>query len=133
MSGRHAPVNDSDTLDQAVAPTAAFRPAISATRWKSVVTKNWPTTRFSRSSSPDNKHAYTQPCGCTGLGKTKRRVARAHVRFAKKLKDEGWDAAARHAGNLDPFAHGSQAEIKFHRSLEALRQMGYRRRRFRPR
>ena len=69
------------------------------------------------------QHGYIEPCGCTGLDKQKGGVAR-RMTFANQLRDDGWDLLPIDAGNLIR-RFGRQAEIKFHRSLEALRAMGY--------
>ncbi|TWT94256.1 multiheme c-type cytochrome [Neorhodopirellula pilleata] len=69
------------------------------------------------------QNGYIEPCGCTGLDKQKGGVAR-RMTFANQLRDAGWELLPIDAGNLIR-RFGRQAEIKFHRSLEALRAMGY--------
>lgn len=69
------------------------------------------------------QHGYIEPCGCTGLENQKGGVAR-RMTFASELREEGWKLLPIDAGNLIR-RYGRQAEIKFHRSLEALRTMGY--------
>ncbi|MFG0254379.1 MAG: multiheme c-type cytochrome, partial [Rhodopirellula sp. JB053] len=69
------------------------------------------------------QHGYIEPCGCTGLENQKGGVAR-RMTFATQLRQQGWELMPIDAGNLIR-RFGRQAEIKFHRSLEALRKMGY--------
>lgn len=69
------------------------------------------------------QHGYIEPCGCTGLENQKGGVAR-RMTFATQLRQAGWELLPIDAGNLIR-RFGRQAEIKFHRSVEALRDMGY--------
>ncbi len=69
------------------------------------------------------QHGYIEPCGCTGLENQKGGVAR-RMTFANQLRQAGWELLPIDAGNLIR-RYGRQAEIKFHRSIEALREMGY--------
>ncbi len=69
------------------------------------------------------QHGYIEPCGCTGLENQKGGVAR-RMTFASDLRELGWELLPVDAGNLVR-RFGRQAEIKYHRSLEALRAMGY--------
>ncbi len=69
------------------------------------------------------QHGYIEPCGCTGLENQKGGVAR-RMTFASQLREAGWNLVPIDAGNLIR-RFGRQAEIKFHRSIEALRDMGY--------
>ncbi|MFG0267620.1 MAG: multiheme c-type cytochrome [Rhodopirellula sp. JB055] len=69
------------------------------------------------------QHGYIEPCGCTGLENQKGGVAR-RMTFLKQLREKGWELAPIDAGNLVR-RYGRQSEIKFHRSLEALRKMDY--------
>ncbi|MEM1227639.1 MAG: multiheme c-type cytochrome [Planctomycetota bacterium] len=69
------------------------------------------------------QHGYIEPCGCTGLENQKGGVAR-RMTFMKQLREMGWTLAPIDAGNLVR-RYGEQAAVKFHRSLEALRMMGY--------
>tara|TARA_R110002073_G_scaffold303004_2_gene470800 strand:+ start:5754 stop:8138 length:2385 start_codon:yes stop_codon:yes gene_type:complete len=69
------------------------------------------------------QHGYIEPCGCTGLENQKGGVAR-RMTFLKQLREKGWEMAPIDAGNLVR-RYGRQSEIKFHRSLEALRKMDY--------
>ena len=114
--------NDSDTLDQAVVATAGSAANIGNALEGPVDYKNWPTPDLTIFVT-GQQHGYIEPCGCTGLENQKGGVAR-RMSFAEELKDEGWELLPVDAGNLIR-RYGSQAEIKFHRSLEALRKMGY--------
>lgn len=69
------------------------------------------------------QHGYIEPCGCTGLENQKGGAAR-RMTMAKQLRDRGWPLVPVDAGNLVR-RFGKQADIKYHRSLEALRTMGY--------
>ena len=68
---------------------------------------------------------YIEPCGCTGLANQKGGLAR---RFAliKELRDQrGWEVVPLDVGN-QIMRYGKQSEIKFQKTADALRQMGYR-------
>lgn len=82
----------------------------------------WPTPQLTLFVT-GQQHGYIEPCGCTGLENQKGGVAR-RMTFATNLRDKGWPLAPIDAGNLIR-RFGKQAEIKFHRSLESLREMGY--------
>ncbi|WP_443217382.1 multiheme c-type cytochrome [Rhodopirellula sp. P2] len=82
----------------------------------------WPTPSLTLFVT-GQQHGYIEPCGCTGLENQKGGVAR-RMTFLKQLREKGWELAPIDAGNLVR-RYGRQSEIKFHRSLEALRKMGY--------
>lgn len=84
--------------------------------------KNWPIPDVTLFIT-GQQHGYIEPCGCTGLENQKGGVAR-RMTFATELRESGWSLLPIDAGNLVR-RFGRQAEIKFHRSLEALREMGY--------
>ncbi|TWT70129.1 multiheme c-type cytochrome [Crateriforma conspicua] len=69
------------------------------------------------------QHGYIEPCGCTGLDRQKGGVARRYT-FFDQLKSAGWTLAPIDTGNLIR-RFSSQGEIKYHRSVEALRAMNY--------
>jgi hypothetical protein len=69
------------------------------------------------------QHGYFEPCGCTGLERQKGGLARRHT-FLKQLRSRGWDVLPLDAGN-QVRRFGRQAEIKYHRTVEALRIMDY--------
>lgn len=69
------------------------------------------------------QHGYIEPCGCTGLENQKGGVARRFT-FLQQLRERGWQLLPIDAGNqIRRF--GRQGEIKYHRTLEALRKMDY--------
>ncbi|TWT82231.1 Cytochrome c-554 precursor [Planctomycetes bacterium CA13] len=70
-----------------------------------------------------NQHGYIEPCGCTGLDNQKGGVARRYT-FFENLRSNGWEVAPIDAGN-QVRRFGRQAEIKFQRTAEALKQMKY--------
>ena len=69
------------------------------------------------------QNGYLEPCGCTGLDRQKGGVARRYT-LLEQLRSRGWELVPIDAGN-QVRRYGRQAEIKYHRSLEALREMGY--------
>lgn len=97
-------------------------PASPGTRTGPVDYTKWPTPDVTLFIT-GQQHGYIEPCGCTGLENQKGGVAR-RMTFATELRKSGWSLVPIDAGNLVR-RFGRQAEIKFHRSLEALREMGY--------
>ncbi|MEM9586912.1 MAG: multiheme c-type cytochrome [Planctomycetota bacterium] len=69
------------------------------------------------------QNGYIEPCGCTGLERQKGGMARRFT-FIKQLRDRGWKLFPIDAGN-QVRRFGRQSEIKFHRTLEALKEMKY--------
>lgn len=69
------------------------------------------------------QQGYIEPCGCTGLANQKGGLARRDT-FFEQVKARGWDIAAFDVGNQVK-RFGAQADIKFQRSTEGLRTMGY--------
>ena len=84
--------------------------------------RDWPTPEVTLVVT-GQQHGYIEPCGCTGLENQKGGVARRYT-LLDQLKAKGWDLVPIDAGNLVRRT-GRQAEIKFHRSIEALRKMNY--------
>lgn len=68
---------------------------------------------------------YIEPCGCTGLDRQKGGLARRHTLVKELREQRGWEVLPLDVGGQ---AHriGKQAEIKFQRTADALRLMGYR-------
>lgn len=66
---------------------------------------------------------YIEPCGCAGLENQKGGLRRRHT-FLKQLHDRGWPVMALDNGGLIG-RFGREAEIKFDKTAEALRIMGY--------
>lgn len=69
------------------------------------------------------QNGYIEPCGCTGLTRQKGGVARRFT-FLSQLRDKGWEVVPVDAGN-QVRRYGRQAEIKYHQTVDALRQMDY--------
>ncbi len=119
-----SPPNDAalGTPQALAADSVPGAPAGSAVGGGPIDFKAWPAPEVALFIT-GQQHGYIEPCGCTGLDKQKGGVAR-RMTFANELKNEGWNLLPIDAGNLIR-RFGRQAEIKFHRSLEALRKMGY--------
>jgi hypothetical protein len=66
---------------------------------------------------------YIEPCGCTGLTNQKGGLARRHT-LAKELADRGWPVVPIDVGN-QVRRFGRQSEIKFQRTGDALKKIGY--------
>ena len=66
---------------------------------------------------------YIEPCGCAGLENQKGGLRRRHT-FLKSLADRGWPVAAIDNGGLIG-RFGQQSEIKFDKTVEGLKIMGY--------
>jgi hypothetical protein len=67
---------------------------------------------------------YIEPCGCTGLANQKGGLAR-RATLLKELRDKrGWEVVPLDVGNQIK-RYGKQSEIKFARTADALRKMGY--------
>ncbi|HEY1067503.1 MAG TPA: hypothetical protein VGE52_15380, partial [Pirellulales bacterium] len=66
---------------------------------------------------------YIEPCGCAGKENQKGGVSR-RLTFLKGLRDQGWGVVPVDlGGQIKRF--GRQTEVKFHRVVEALREMKY--------
>lgn len=66
---------------------------------------------------------YIEPCGCAGLEHQKGGLRRRHT-FLKQLHERGWPVTPLDNGGLIG-RFGREAEIKFDKTAEALRIMGY--------
>lgn len=66
---------------------------------------------------------YLEPCGCAGLDRMKGGLTRRHSLF-KELRADGWPLVAVDCGGLIK-GFGRQAELKFHLSVDAMKEMGY--------
>jgi len=107
-----------------VSATAGDKPAVNDPRRSDPPPdyRQWPVPDLTLFVS-GQQHGYIEPCGCTGLENQKGGVAR-RMTLAKQLRERGWPLLPVDAGNLVR-RFGKQADIKYHRSLEALRAMGY--------
>ena len=68
---------------------------------------------------------YIEPCGCTGLQNQKGGLARRATLIRQLREEKGWEVVPLDAGN-QVRRYGRQPVIKFRRTAEALRMMGYR-------
>ncbi|MHB8899180.1 MAG: multiheme c-type cytochrome [Thermoguttaceae bacterium] len=66
---------------------------------------------------------YLEPCGCAGLERMKGGLTRRHSLF-KTLRAQGWPVVGMDCGGLIK-GFGRQAELKFHLSVDAMKEMGY--------
>jgi hypothetical protein len=66
---------------------------------------------------------YLEPCGCAGLERMKGGLTRRHSLF-KTLKGNGWPVVGIDCGGLIK-GFGRQAELKFHLTVDAMKEMGY--------
>jgi hypothetical protein len=70
------------------------------------------------------QQGYIEPCGCTGLANQKGGLARRQT-FLNELREKrGWDVVPVDVGSQSK-RFGKQSEIKFQRTADALRAMGY--------
>jgi hypothetical protein len=67
---------------------------------------------------------YIEPCGCTGLENQKGGLARRYTFLQQLRRERGWEVVPLDAGN-QVRRYGKQSEIKFRRTAEGLRSMGY--------
>ncbi|MEX2173704.1 MAG: multiheme c-type cytochrome [Pirellulaceae bacterium] len=70
------------------------------------------------------QRGYIEPCGCTGLENQKGGLARRHTLLRQLSDDKGWAVVPLDVGS-QVRRYGGQAEIKFQRTADALRTMGY--------
>lgn len=67
---------------------------------------------------------YIEPCGCTGL-KTQKGGLNRKFTFIQQLEEKGWKPVGLDVGN-QVRRFGRQPEIKFQRTIDGFRKMGYR-------
>lgn len=70
------------------------------------------------------QQGYIEPCGCTGLANQKGGLARRHTLLTDLREKRGWNVVPVDVGSQSK-RFGRQPEIKFQRTAEALRTMGY--------
>ena len=68
---------------------------------------------------------YIEPCGCTGLANQKGGLSRRAALLKQLREEKGWEVVPLDVGN-QVRRYGQQSVIKFQRTSEALRSMGYR-------
>ena len=83
---------------------------------------DWPKPQYVLVFS-GQQQGFIEPCGCTGLANQKGGVAR-RMTFLNELTERGWPVVALDVGN-HVRRFGRQQEVKFQRSADALRSMGY--------
>ena len=71
------------------------------------------------------QQGYIEPCGCTGLENQKGGLARRESLLKELREKRGWTVVPVDVGSQAK-RYGRQPEIKFQRTAEALRAMGYR-------
>ncbi len=69
------------------------------------------------------QHGYIEPCGCTGLENQKGGLNRRDT-LLQSIKDRGWNVVPIDAGD-QVRRFGSQSEMKYNKTAEALKLMGY--------
>jgi len=84
---------------------------------------DWPDPQFVLLVS-GRQDGYIEPCGCTGLANQKGGLVRRYA-LRKQLIERGWEVVPLDVGN-QVRRFGRQPEIKFGRTVEAMRLMGYR-------
>lgn len=67
---------------------------------------------------------YLEPCGCAGLDRMKGGVSRRFAMFTQLRRDWNCPVVGLDVGGLIK-GFGRQTELKFHLTIEAMRQMGY--------
>lgn len=70
------------------------------------------------------QEGYLEPCGCAGMLEMKGGLSR-RMSFLQSLREMNWPVIAIDGGDLCNEKGGKQAELKFHHTIEAFRQMDY--------
>ncbi|HET6884318.1 MAG TPA: multiheme c-type cytochrome [Pirellulales bacterium] len=84
--------------------------------------KDWPKPKLALVLTGEQL-GYIEPCGCAGLENQKGGLRRRHT-FLKQLEKEGWPVIALDNGGLIR-RFGREAEIKYRKTAEGLKTMGY--------
>ena len=84
---------------------------------------DWPDPQFALFLT-GRQDGYIEPCGCTGLTNQKGGLVRRYT-LRKQLTERGWEVVPLDVGN-QVRRFGRQPEIKFERTVESMRQIGYR-------
>ena len=69
------------------------------------------------------QEGYFEPCGCAGMDRMRGGVSRRYS-LIKQLRKQQWPVVPIDLGGLGK-GFGKEAELKFHTTVEAYRQMGY--------
>ncbi|MBC7852389.1 MAG: hypothetical protein IAF94_03050, partial [Pirellulaceae bacterium] len=67
---------------------------------------------------------YIEPCGCTGLANQKGGLARRATLITQLRENRGWEVVPLDVGSQIK-RYGKQSEIKFQKTADGLRKMGY--------
>lgn len=116
---RTAPAATEDTSDE----TQADKSDATAIQPGTELFQGWPQPALVLVFTGE-QGGYIEPCGCAGLENQKGGLRRRHT-FLKQLHQRGWPVVAMDNGGLIG-SFGREAEIKFDKTSEALRIMGYR-------
>lgn len=84
--------------------------------------KKWPVPDFALFIT-GRQYGFIEPCGCTGLDNQKGGLARRHT-LLNNVRQLGWPVVPLDMGN-QVRRIGVQAEIKYHMTMEALRELKY--------
>jgi hypothetical protein len=84
--------------------------------------KDWPQPKLALVLTGEQL-GYIEPCGCAGLENQKGGLRRRHT-FLKQLENQGWPVIALDNGGLIR-RFGREAEIKYRKTAEGLKTMGY--------
>ncbi len=83
----------------------------------------WPKPRLALVIT-GRQHGYFEPCGCSGLATQKGGLNRRYA-LITGLVEKGWDVLSLDVGN-QVRRYGRQAEVKFHTTMDGLKEMDYR-------
>ncbi|MCS7237093.1 MAG: hypothetical protein NZ899_02335 [Thermoguttaceae bacterium] len=83
----------------------------------------WPRPKFALVLT-GREDGYLEPCGCAGLDRMKGGLSRRFSMFAQLRRDWNCPVVGLDVGGLIK-GFGRQTELKFHLTIEAMRQMGY--------
>ncbi|WP_254507083.1 multiheme c-type cytochrome [Anatilimnocola floriformis] len=85
--------------------------------------EGWPTPKLVLFVT-GQQQGYIEPCGCTGLANQKGGLARRQTLLSELRDKKKWPVVAVDVGSQSK-RFGRQSEIKFQRTADALRSMGY--------
>jgi len=88
-----------------------------------VLFKNWPQPKLVFVLT-GQQMGYIEPCGCTGLANQKGGLARRASLIHELREKRGWPVVPLDVGSQIK-RYGKQSEIKFQKTADALRKMGY--------
>lgn len=85
--------------------------------------KNWPEPKLVLFLT-GQQMGYIEPCGCTGLANQKGGLARRATLIKELREKRGWQVVPLDVGSQIK-RYGKQSEIKFQKTADGLRKMGY--------